>query len=51
LGEKWRDQERKKFAGEFEKTKGSLEQFIRIADEHVSHLQKKARSLDRYFQS
>jgi uncharacterized protein YukE len=48
LAEKWRDQEHEKFAREFDTTKKSLDQFIRNADQHVSYLQKQAKTLDEY---
>lgn len=50
LGDTWRDQEHQKFAQEFQQTMGVLHQFMRIADEHIPFLLRKAEWIEKYFQ-
>ncbi len=48
LGGTWRDQEHQKFAQEFEQTMRVLAQFMRIADEHIPFLLRKAQRIEEY---
>lgn len=50
LGDTWRDQEHQKFAQEFQQTMRVLAQFMRIADEHIPFLLRKAQRLEEYLQ-
>ncbi len=50
LGDTWRDQEHQKFAQEFEQTMRVLAQFMRIADEHIPFLLRKAQRIEEYLQ-
>ena len=50
LGDTWRDQERTKFAREFEQTVRVLHRFTQAVEErYVPHLLKKAAKVDPYF--
>jgi len=42
LGDTWRDQEHVKFAQEFQQTMRVLHQFMRVADDHIPYLKRKA---------
>jgi uncharacterized protein YukE len=48
LGDTWRDQEHQKFAQEFQQTMRVLGQFMRVADEHIPFLLRKAQRLEEY---
>ena len=48
LGETWRDQEHEKFANEFTQTMRVLERFIRMSDDHIPMLRRKAEHLDNF---
>ncbi len=48
LGSTWRDQEHVKFAQEFEQTVRVLHNFMRITDEHIPFLMRKAQRLRDY---
>lgn len=48
LGDTWRDQEHQKFAQEFEQTMRVLHHFMRVSDEHIPFLLRKAQRLDEY---
>jgi uncharacterized protein YukE len=48
LGDTWRDQEHQKFAQEFQQTMRVLAQFMRVADEHIPFLLRKAQRLEEY---
>lgn len=50
LSETWRDQEHRKFVQEFEKTTRVIQQFIKIADEHIPFLLRKAQRVREYLQ-
>ena len=50
LGDTWRDQEHEKFREEFEATMLVLARFIRVADEHVPFLLRKAERVEEYLQ-
>ncbi len=50
LGDTWRDQEHEKFREEFDQTMQVLARFIRIADEHVPFLLRKAERVEEYLQ-
>ena len=44
----WRDQEQQKFAHEFERTLLQLEAFMKLVDEHVPYLLRKAQRAQDY---
>jgi uncharacterized protein YukE len=48
LGDTWRDQEQVKFAQEFQQTMRVLHQFIRVADDHIPFLRRKAQKARDY---
>jgi len=48
LGDTWRDQEHSRFAAEFETTMQQLQQFIKVADEQVPFLLRKAQKAHEY---
>ena len=48
LGDTWRDQEHEKFASEFMQTMRVVDSFIRMADEHIPFLVRKAEHLDNF---
>jgi len=48
LGETWRDQEYQRFAQEFEQTARSLKQFMRLADQYIPYLERKAEAAQRF---
>lgn len=48
LGETWKDQEHQKFAREFEQTVRTLDHFLKVADEHIPFLLRKAHRLRDY---
>ncbi|MCX7700066.1 MAG: WXG100 family type VII secretion target [Gemmataceae bacterium] len=50
LGDTWRDQEHAKFREEFDQTMQVLARFIRVADEHVPFLLRKAERIEEYLQ-
>lgn len=50
LGDTWRDQEHQKFAQEFQQTMRVLTQFMRIADEHIPFLLRKAQRIEENLQ-
>ncbi len=50
LSDTWRDQEHVKFREEFDQTMQVLARFIRVADEHVPFLLRKAQRIDDYLQ-
>jgi len=50
LGDTWRDQEHEKFREEFEQTMQVLARFIRVTDEHVPFLLRKAERVEEYLQ-
>lgn len=50
LGDTWRDQEHDKFREEFDQTMQVLARFIRIAEEHVPFLLRKAERIEEYLQ-
>jgi uncharacterized protein YukE len=48
LGDTWRDQEHAKFAQEFQQTTRVLHNFMKVADEHIPFLMKKAQKARDY---
>jgi uncharacterized protein YukE len=48
LGESWRDQEHKKFVESFEQSVKGISVFLENAQQHVSHINKKATALEEY---
>lgn len=48
LGDTWRDQEHAKFAQEFQQTMQVLQRFIRVADDHIPYLRRKAKAARDY---
>jgi hypothetical protein len=48
LGDSWKDQERAKFAGEFENTIKVLAHFMNVVDNQVPFLMRKADSARKY---
>jgi len=50
LGDTWRDQEHDKFREEFDQTMQVLARFIRVAEEHVPFLLRKAERIEEYLQ-
>ena len=48
LEDTWRDQEHRKFAGEFERTKRQIEQFLKASDPYVPFLRRKAERVREY---
>ena len=48
LGGTWRDQEHKKFVGQFEDHTRHLSKFLEDNDQHVRSLMKKADQIDEY---
>ena len=51
LGGTWRDQEHKKFVGQFEDHTKNLVRFMESNDQHVRYLLRKAEQIDQYLQS
>lgn len=50
LGGSWRDQEHRKFAGEYQQTMKVLQRFIEITDKHIPFLFRKAQKVREYLQ-
>ena len=50
LEKSWRDQEQRKFFGEFEQTVKTLNRFLESSDQHVQFLAKKAAHIEDYLQ-
>jgi uncharacterized protein YukE len=50
LGDTWRDQERYKFAQEFEQTMRVIHRVLRVADLHIPFLLRKAQRVQEYLQ-
>ena len=50
LSDTWRDQEHEKFREEFDQTMQVLARFIRVTDEHVPFLLRKAERVEEYLQ-
>jgi uncharacterized protein YukE len=50
LGETWRDQEHRKFAEEFERTRSQIVRFLGASDPYVPFVQRKAARLRDYLQ-
>ena len=50
LGETWRDQEHRKFATEFERTRIQIDRFLKASDPYVPFLQRKAARAREYLQ-
>jgi WXG100 family type VII secretion target len=48
LQQTWRDQEQAKFAEEFEQTLRSLQRFLKISEEFVPFLVRKAERIEEY---
>jgi uncharacterized protein YukE len=48
LGDTWRDQEHAKFAQEFQQTMRVLHNFMRVADDHIPFLLRKAQKARDY---
>ena len=48
LGETWQDQEREKFADDFEKMLGALAKFVEASDRHIPFLLRKAQKIQEY---
>lgn len=51
LGGTWRDQEHRRFVGQFEDHTKNLMRFVEANDLHVRYLLKKADQIDQYLQS
>ncbi len=48
LSDTWRDQEHQKFAREYEQAMRVLAQFMRVSEQHIPFLQRKAQRLREY---
>jgi WXG100 family type VII secretion target len=48
LGDTWRDQEQAKFAQEFQQTMRVLQNFMRVADDQIPFLMRKAQKARDY---
>lgn len=48
LGDTWRDQEHARFAQEFEQTIRTIQRFLKISEQHIPFLLKKAQRLEEY---
>jgi WXG100 family type VII secretion target len=48
LQQTWRDQEQAKFAEEFEQTMRSLQRFLKVSEEFVPFLARKAERIEDY---
>ena len=48
LGETWRDQEHKKFAEVFQQTMHTLTQFMKVSQDHIPFLTRKAEAAEEY---
>lgn len=48
LGETWQDQEREKFAEDFEKMLAALAKFVDSSDKHIPFLLRKAQKIQEY---
>ena len=48
LQQTWRDQEQAKFAEEFEQTMRSLQRFLKVSEEFVPFLVRKAERIEEY---
>ncbi len=48
LGDTWRDQEHRKFATEFERTRRQVDLFLKASDPYVPFLQRKAARVRDY---
>ena len=48
LSSTWRDQEQQKFAEEFDQTMKVLVKFLRVSEQHVPFLVRKAERLEEY---
>jgi len=48
LGDTWKDQEREKFAGEFQRTMKALRKFTEVSGEYAPYLLRKAQRIDDY---
>jgi len=51
LGTSWRDQEHKKFCGQYDEHMKIISRFLETSDRHVPYLIKKADQVDDYLQS
>ncbi len=49
LNQTWKDQEQQKFQEEFENTMKVLVKFLRISEQHVPFLARKADRVEEYF--
>jgi uncharacterized protein YukE len=50
LGDTWRDDEQRKFAEEFVQTMRVLDRFLKVADDHIPFLHRKAAAGRKYLQ-
>ena len=50
LEKNWRDQEQRKFAEEFEQTMKVLGRFLKLTEQHVAFLGRKAGHIEEYLQ-
>ena len=48
LGDTWQDEEKQKFAEEFEQTMRTLGRFVERANQHAPHLLRKAERIEEY---
>ena len=48
LGETWRDQEHRKFEGEFDQTARAIRQFLAASEKYVPFLVRKADAADEF---
>jgi len=48
LGDTWKDQERDKFAGEFQQTMKALRRFVDVSGEYAPYLLRKAQRIEDY---
>lgn len=48
LGGTWRDQEHQKFAQEYQQTMKVIERFLKITDQHIPFLLRKAHRASEY---
>ncbi len=48
LGTTWRDQENKKFVGEFEQQVRSIARFVELTSQHIPYLLRKAETIEEY---
>lgn len=48
LGTTWRDQENKKFVGEFEQQVRAIARFVELTNQHIPYLLRKAETIEEY---